>query len=171
MRVCGIDPGKTGALALIENGTLREVLKMPETPADTFNVLEAWLPDFVALERIELRPTFWVDKKTGEEKRSLLKSSAMLAGAAGELRGMLVALRVAFDEPRPQTWQKALGIPAKSGKAGALKLAQSLFPDAKVFQYAADAVCLAAWAARQKRDVVIVPADATIPIDPNDLPF
>lgn len=48
----------------------------------------------------------------------------------GELEGLLVALKRGYDKIRPQTWQKACNIPAKSGKKGTHEVMSRLYPSA-----------------------------------------
>ena len=48
----------------------------------------------------------------------------------GELEGMLATLQLGYDKIRPQTWQKACNIPAKSGKKGTHEVMSRLYPNA-----------------------------------------
>lgn len=165
-RTLGIDPGRTGGLALLEADGTATALKMPATAGE----LLAWLREhtgaqyagtydpksavatteltreqvsIVVIERQEPRPTIWIDKKTKKPQRAILKSTVLLYGGYRELLGILSALGLRVEDVRPQAWQKAMGIPAKAGKPGLKRRAEQLFPDVKVTNWNADALLLA----------------------------
>lgn len=83
-------------------------------------------------------------------------STFSIADGYGLWRGLLLGLEVPFEVVRAQAWQKALGIPPKSGKAGPAELASRLWPDAPLrgpkgglLDGVCDALCIAEWSRRQ----------------------
>lgn len=157
----GIDPGVNGGLAAIFNGNV-EAIPMPETERDLFEWLSQWYSiDTVAVvEEQWPRPTFFGGKN------SILKSTCLLYGHYTLIRGMLTALKVKFEEQRPQEWLKGLSIPSgkkrevesKDWKKHLRGKAQQLFPDLPVWEEKralgrqlaiSDALLIAEWCRRK----------------------
>ena len=135
MRVfVGIDPGLTGGLAaLTEEGEIVDVIPMPRLGGSTgplaFNDIKLWFAGiknghtvYAAIERVSVRP------------REGVRSVLTIGTNWGFLKGMLVAIGAKHEEPTPQQWKKALGLPKrtgaerKKGKQDAAVLATQLFP-------------------------------------------
>lgn len=64
MKILGIDPGKSGALALLQTfqfsgvqERLVEVEDMPSTPHSLISMVKGWEPDVVVVEQVASRPT------------------------------------------------------------------------------------------------------------------
>jgi crossover junction endodeoxyribonuclease RuvC len=142
----GIDPGRTGAAALIhQDGCI--VADWPGCPAGAADLLTAWRfeyeIDLVALERVHAMP------KQG------VASTFTFGQNFGQWEGIIAALSLPCLQPTPQDWQKGL-IRKSDGadaKARALSVARRLFPDADLSRKKdhgrADALLLAWWARRQ----------------------
>lgn len=127
--VIGIDPGFHGGIAKLNvNGKIMSVMKMPDTPKDIFETLEALIDDdsVVYLE----------DVGQGMPGQSS-SATAKFARHNGHLEMALIALRVPFVKVRPQTWERsyALGKSSdyekKTWKNRLKQRAQELFPDVK----------------------------------------
>ena len=142
----GIDPGKTGAAALIHrDGCV--VADWPGCPAGAADLLTSWRFDYeidlVALERVHAMP------KQG------VASTFSFGQNFGQWQGVLAALAFPYLQPLPQEWQK--GLVTKSdgadSKARSLAVARRLFPDVDLSRKKdhgrADALLLAWWARRQ----------------------
>jgi crossover junction endodeoxyribonuclease RuvC len=139
----GVDPGKTGAVALIhEDGEL--VADWPGSPAGAADILTAWRLEYrvelVALELVHSMP------KQG------VKSTFTFGQNFGQWEGILAALRLPHVLTRPQEWQRGL-VRLSDGpdtKARSLAAARRLFPDAELSRKRdhgrADALLLAWWA-------------------------
>lgn len=130
----GIDPGLTGGLAAIsEEGQIVDITPMPRLGGSTgplcFYDIKVWFSGirnghtiYAAIERASVRPK--------EGVRSVLT----IGTNWGFLKGMLVAIGAKHEEPTPQQWKKALGLPKragaerKKGKEDAAVLATQLFP-------------------------------------------
>lgn len=142
----GIDPGKSGAAALIfEDGEI--VADWPGDATGAADLLTSWRLEFqvvlVALERVHAMPGQGV------------KSMFTFGQNFGQWEGILAALSLPCLQPTPQEWQKGL-VKASDGadtKTRALTVARRLFPDAdlnlKKHHGRADALLLAWWAKSQ----------------------
>ena len=134
MRVVGIDPGLSGAVAsaIIEPGSGAaigvEVHDLPVTdfvdqrkvpdPVGLYDLLRVLHPDLIVLEHVEARPG-----------RGSVSSWRFASGFGATL----AACQLATDGPRvhlvrPSLWKSALGL--SSDKADSLAAARSAFPSA-----------------------------------------
>jgi crossover junction endodeoxyribonuclease RuvC len=118
----GIDPGKSGAMALLGNGAYREVRDWDGGPTMA-QALSLWLDLYpvalVGLERVHSMP------KQG------VRSTFSFGENFGWWQGALDAFRAPWRAVTPQAWMKGL-VPPKRGptdKPGLL-VAERLFPDA-----------------------------------------
>lgn len=157
MIVLGIDPGWSGAIAMIErreNGSrCTRVWKMPETDvgiAELAKKLAAFEPNGTVLELVNCRP--------GEAQPNVWK----FAGNFFAWKMALLLVGIEYDLVVPQTWQKefALIVPginqipdrklrekAKRDKKGLNKAeAQRQFPNLKVTLANCDALLIARFA-------------------------
>lgn len=123
----GIDPGKSGAIALIGPGGI-EILDCPvfkaggkahtspAAMAAVLSQLEA-AQCFAALERVASRP--------GQGVVSVFSFGENF----GAWQGILAALKIPHELPRPQEWQKALMAGTAKDKDAAIAAAARLFPE------------------------------------------
>lgn len=163
MHYIGIDPGKSGGLALLnQDGTVAAVTKMPDTERDLCDWLETWQdagqgsgsngadhgirPIKAMLERVNAGA--WGAGKGGQK---MGVSSAFTFGMGyGVLRGVLTALRIPFDLVSPQKWQGEIGCLTKGQKNVSKAKAQQLFPNVKVTHANADALLIAEYCRRSE---------------------
>lgn len=162
----GIDPGEKGAIATIVGGTVT-LTKMPATDGDIWCQLGIWKqlkevtyearpPNWhhrlvlCVVERIDPRPTEWMDKKTGKWTQSILKSTCTLYGCYCTVTALLLAAGIPHEVVGPKEWQKALGLrrKKKGEKPSAWKnylksQAQALYPTEKITLDTCDALLLA----------------------------
>lgn len=141
----GIDPGKSGAIALItRDGQL--VTDWPGDAAGAAELLLTWRLEYnvelVALERVGSMP--------GQGVKSMFSFGENF----GTWQGILAALGIPYVMPRPQEWQKGLVIAGDGdAKARSLAVARRLFPDAELDRKKdhgrADSLLLAWWARKQ----------------------
>lgn len=101
----GIDPGKTGGLAVLHNGGRSvHAEPMPPTTLDLYKLLDGFSQDvdFACLEQVNSMP--------GEGH-----AGAFTFGTGyGMLQMGLTATGIPYEFVTPRTWQKALGIKAKA---------------------------------------------------------
>ena len=136
MKICGVDPGLSGALAFVEldeNGEVAEALTldMPTTffvderlvpcPRGLLEFFQSEKPDLIVLEHVESRP----GRGSVSEWRFAQGFGALLAVAqthagARDARVHLV---------RPRLWKEKLGL--NSDKNLSLATARTLFPSAE----------------------------------------
>ncbi len=135
MRVVGIDPGLTGAVACVRyldraltDWRVEAVHDMPVTSAldgrpmpdavAVYDLLRTMNADLVILEHVEARP----GRGSSSSFRFAQGFGAVLAAAQLSVEGQRVHL------VRPRVWKGALGL--DSEKAKSLALARTEFPDA-----------------------------------------
>lgn len=159
MRILGVDPGGTGALALIEpDGMSVRVEDVPtlkvsrgrgqKTEIDVWTlagVLEEWAPDACYFERVH-----------GQEGDGV--SAAFNFGrAAGAVEALVKARGARFVFVAPFKWKKEMGLVGKA-KDDSRALAMSLWPsEAESFRLKkhdgrADAALIAEYGRRDMRD-------------------
>jgi hypothetical protein len=137
----GIDPGASGAIAIIWNGELKTV-RMSNTEHDVSDFLSYWhnqtgCTSFAFLEKVHSMP------KQG------VSSSFKFGASYGFLKGLLVGMQIPFEEVSPQKWQKAMGCMTKGDKNVSKQAAQRLFPEEKVVHATADAMLIAEYCRRE----------------------
>ena len=143
----GIDPGKTGAMAIIyESGEVVE--DWPGSAAEAAEIMREWRLTYavqlVALERVHAMP------KQG------VSSTFSFGENFGIWQGIIATLAIPHLQPTPQEWQKGIvrKSDGKDAKERSLAAARRLFPDAELSRKKdngrADAL-LMAWWARQAR--------------------
>ena len=146
--IIGIDPGKTGAIAIIHRDELQLLAKLPDR-----RVLSDWLSDWQTF-----RPRVYVEHvsaggRLNAEGRTMGASSAFTFGVGyGTILGIIAAHRMLLDLVRPQRWIADMGL-TRCGKDAHAAMARQLHPDAKVHKYAADAVLIAEWGRRQVTEI------------------
>lgn len=129
MRILGIDPGVTGALAVWEEGKIASFLDMPTTSHTTSTEIDG---------RILWEHLTWlqamqpVDHGFLEETHAMPKTGSQGNYSQGMAKGVIVtALRCAsvpFTRVTPAAWKAKSGLRGKD-KPAALFLARELFPD------------------------------------------
>jgi crossover junction endodeoxyribonuclease RuvC len=148
--IIGVDPGLTGALALLSHHGLQAVHDIPTMikgngegavknqvdPGALSDLLRAWIEGKDKNEimvMIESQgPVRLPPRKKGGSPRILGGASAFsLAYTAGVIEGVVTALRLPRELVTPSVWKKALGLTAKGAdkKALARAMAQRYYPE------------------------------------------
>lgn len=137
--VCGIDPGITGAIAILDGEQLMECWDMPtvkRSAAKSSNkqevnaaalaaILRGRRPALVYVERVNAMPNT-------ATKRGMGAASAFNFGDSfGRIIGVLAALEIPYDLVHPQTWKKRAGL-IGADKDFSRTLAQQLYPAAEL---------------------------------------
>ena len=146
MRFVGIDPGKNGGFALLDNGNAH-AWKMPETEKDVqdlFEELALGEKVFCLIEEVHAMP--------GQGVVSMFSFGRNY----GMLRAMLVANYIPFETVTPQTWQREYGLTNRHWSITVKKnhhkaRAQELFSHIKMTHALADALLIAEYARRNSK--------------------
>lgn len=143
----GIDPGLSGGIAILnQDGSVKEVVAMPDTPRDIYEFLFSYRED----SRCVLE-----DVGHGMPGQSS-KATATFARHNGHLEMALLALGIPTEKVTPQKWIKVYQLKKKKEQdknewKNILKAkAQSLFPQLgkKVTLKTCDALLIAEYARR-----------------------
>lgn len=107
----GIDPGKAGGLALIDDlGRLVEVVNSPETLSLRADLLSGWDDLYpirlAALERVHGAAHTFKAKKDGSRVRMSAQGAFTFGADFGAWSAMLTMLKIPFILPTPVQWQK-----------------------------------------------------------------
>lgn len=148
MNYLGIDPGKSGAFALLDRqGKTIALHDMPPDLVQTVALVELLLEH--GAMRAALEQPFVGDKMG---KPSILS----FGQCVGDLRGVLAAFKIPFTMVKPQVWQKPFGVTGKSRGADSIGQCLKLYPTApliegsKRFDGRSDALLIARWLWRQE---------------------
>lgn len=136
--VLGIDPGISGASVFMasRHKLIHQKHDCSEHDLAQFILSNAGLQTYAFIEKVASRP--------GQGVRAMFT----FGQSYGFLRGMLVALDVAFEEVSPQRWQKAMGCRTGGDKKISYARAQQLFPHIKITHKIADAILIAEYGRR-----------------------
>ena len=124
MRIVGIDPGLSGAFALLVGDRLEEVRDMPTitvrgrgqiTAAGVVDAIVALNPDHVVIEQVGVMP------------RQGIASGFNFGYGAGILEGVVAALSRPLTMVRPNRWKQEAAVP--TDKNAARQMASRLWPD------------------------------------------
>ena len=135
--VMGIDPGKSGSIALINKDLIISTFPMKNmTEKDICDLINEYSDrtSYAAIERVWALPG---------------QGAAAMWGFAGNfftLKTSLYAFEYSFHEVLPRKWQTALGCLTKGDKNISKAKAQQLFPDVKVTHAIADSILIAYYA-------------------------
>lgn len=156
MYILGIDPGKSGGMALLDiDGKLElepfKFNKMTENDiANAFKLISCGkfkIHSYV--EKVHTMPYIRKDKKTGEIKKQGISSTGKFMRGYGFLLGCLSMTNFTVTHITPQTWQKELQCRSGGDKNVTKQRAQELFPSQKITHSIADALLIAEYGRRQ----------------------
>lgn len=133
----GVDPGKSGSIAAIDDERRSVTLKLKD--ATERDVIE-WLTTVV-----DLTGAAAVIERVSSSPQMGVVSAFTFGKSYGFLRGVLVGLNIPFVEVTPQKWQKAMGCMSKGDKNVTKAKAQQLYPGEKITHANADALLLATY--------------------------
>lgn len=153
IRFIGVDPGKAGGIALVEENDPHTSVnaiawKMPETERDVFDLLS----ELVA--RGDVRAAY-IEKVASSPQMGV--ASAFTFGMGyGAIRMALIAANIPFELVAAGVWQRTMGCIMKGNtELGKNKnitkaRAQQLFPDLKITHALADSLLIAEYGRRQE---------------------
>jgi crossover junction endodeoxyribonuclease RuvC len=118
----GIDPGASGSMCIL--GTDNSIVFVDFSKTNLRGYIDA-LPstDDILMAAVES-----VHSMPGQGVKSVFSFGQRL----GELEGMLQTRGIGYEKPTPQIWQKALSIPAKSGKEGTHSVISKIYQNAEL---------------------------------------
>lgn len=143
--ILGIDPGATGAIAVLYDTGAHNVWDMPTNPHDLYGLLEtiireAGRANMAYLERAQAMP-----------KQGVVSMFNYGVGY-GQILGILAACSVPYTLVAPGVWKRALGLTGKPKDASRV-MARQLFPAAPLGRGKdhgrAEALLIAEWGRRQ----------------------
>ena len=147
MLFIGIDPGASGGIAALgDTGVVRAISNRPETCRDLLDFLVKISEGQDAHAMLEKAVPF---SRPRPGHGMIGTSTAFKIGIGyGELRAMLTAARIPFDEVAPQTWQKEMNSKTGGDKNVSKRRAQELFPGQHVTHATADALLISEYCRR-----------------------
>jgi len=133
----GVDPGKSGAVAVIDDTQC--VIYLEDMPVVGSNFVPAALRDLflsflpIPASPVSEIPLGFVPLLTVVEKQQVFpKQGAVSAFSTGEgfglIIGILTTLNWSFIVVRPTAWQRELAVSGEDTKAASINRAYSLFP-------------------------------------------
>ena len=136
----GIDPGKSGAMAIVwpDGQPATGVCRFDATPADQAD----WLLGF------DLTQAVAVMEKVSSSPQMGVVSAFSFGKSQGFLIGLLTAMKIPYHEVTPQKWQRAMGCMSKGDKNVTKHAAQKLWPHLKITHRDADARLIAEYGRR-----------------------
>lgn len=156
MIILGVDPGMSGALAVLPIGDDGHISAEPSafkfdslTERDIADLfwkcyLDSGEQLFAFIERVHSMP------KQG------VASSFKFGLSYGFLRGCLTTVGIPFEDVTPQKWQKLMGCMTKGDKNISKARAQQLFPRLKITHAIADALLIGECGRRMRMSTVTV---------------
>jgi Holliday junction resolvasome RuvABC endonuclease subunit len=137
----GIDPGKSGAMAIVwgDGQPAMSVCRFYATYADQAE----WLSGFDLTD-----PVVAVIEKVSSSPQMGVVSAFSFGKSQGFLLGLLTAYKIPYHEVTPQKWQKAMGCMSGGDKNVTKHAAQKLWPHLKITHRDADARLIAEYGRR-----------------------
>ena len=131
MKVVGIDPGKSGGLALCEDGEVKEVIPMPTYLTEkTKNKKAKEMVDFVAVGKFikKHNPEVVYIERVGAMPGQGTVSMFSFGWSTGGLHGVCGALEIPVKLVGPRAWQKELMGDATHEKDDTINFVQTKWP-------------------------------------------
>lgn len=152
MQFIGIDPGKTGAVAIINEFRQGVVIPMPPTERDQRDLFAGIVKEYVGDERPPKRAIFGMEWEHAFPLRGVA-STWTFACHYGFLRGVLTGLDIPYEEIGVSAWMKASHLAKKvsqkpGSKAHIMARAKLWFPTFGITARNADAVLIAEYMRR-----------------------
>ena len=126
-RIIGIDPGASGAIALLVSGVLVSVHDMPTVTVERNKAQKRQVcPAGLSLLMQQLSPHKAIVEKVSAMPGQGVSSMFSFGRSVGIIEGVLAAKRIPVTFVTPQSWQKQSG--AAKGKDGSRQRVMELFP-------------------------------------------
>ena len=126
-RIIGIDPGASGAIALLVGRELVSVHDMPTVTVERNKAQKRQVcPAGLSLLMQQLSPHRAIVDKVGARPGQGVSSMFSFGRSVGIIEGVLAAKQIPVTFVTPQSWQKQSG--AAKGKDGSRQRVMELFP-------------------------------------------
>ena len=123
----GIDPGQSGAIAIVSNN--QKILLLEDWPGDEVQAAKIVRGTIVWAEGLQIRAA--IEKVSAMPKQGV--SSTFKFGCNfGIWKGILASFEIPFLEVRPQAWMKGVVSKKQDGKASSIAAAGRMFPAAEL---------------------------------------
>lgn len=132
----GIDPGKSGGIAVNFGSSVALTWKIPESETDI------WMVFNQEILSLDPKPRFAIIERVASSPGMGCVSAFTFGKGYGFLRACLIGNRIPFSEVSPAVWQRRLGCLTKGNKNISKAKAQQLFPGIKVTHNIADALLI-----------------------------
>lgn len=139
MLICGIDPGKKGAIAFYDStmDELIEIHDMPESVSEVAFLFVYGGPEAIDLVVIEEVSSMTYVDSSGQTRGQGSKASFTFGKGFGEILGVCAGLSLKVKLVKPSIWKRLMGL--SSDKSASRQLAREKFPsDASFFNRAKD---------------------------------
>jgi len=149
----GIDPGITGALALLNADGVVLLADLPVIRDKSLAWIDGGELQSLLINALQGRPCHAIVERVSAMPRQGVASSFAFGVGFGSVLGVLQALHFGIELVTPSTWKRALGLSAD--KRASLHKARLLFPSADLrlakHDGRAEALLLAHWAVSRSR--------------------
>lgn len=160
MIVLGVDPGLSGALALLDTDTgIFDIIDMPVHRLARNGKAKNELALYDLAAWITTKPDAAYVERVGSMPGQGVSSCFSFGKSTGAVLGIIAARQIPITEVAPVTWKRALGISSGAGKDASRALISRLYPkQAALFSRVkddgrADAALIALWGAQQRQKV------------------
>lgn len=141
----GLDPGVQGGMALLDaEAQFAVAYPWPDTERDLADLLAQYAP--------HIRMA-WLERVHAFPKQGVV-STFTFGRSYGLLRGLLIGLKIPFEDIAPTKWTRVLGLKGKgrrqTRKALHKSWAQQWFPALEITMRTCDAILIAEYGRRQR---------------------
>ena len=144
----GVDPGKSGSIAFIDNNTGKAwSFKLSDTDKDIVDGMR----DALSTQDNGAADAFAILEKVHSSPQMGVKSAFTFGQSFGKLEMILSCFDIRFEYVSPSKWQGDMKCRTKGDKNITKAAAQRLFPDLKIIHANADALLLAEYALRKAK--------------------
>jgi crossover junction endodeoxyribonuclease RuvC len=127
VRIAGIDPGQTGAIAIMErDGTLVNVYDMPVLSDGKRKIVDGH--EVLRILDNEDVDTVYLEKAQTMPGQGISSSGHYMKGA-GIIEGIIIALGTAYELIHPATWKRAVMRDMPKEKEASVIKVRQLYPD------------------------------------------
>ncbi len=153
MLIIGIDPGLSGALAILDaNGTAEAVHDLPVIRDGRLSWIDGGQMQSLLIEAVQGRPARVVVERVSAMPRQGIASAFNFGCGFGSILAIAQARQLPIELVTASTWKRALGL--TGDKRASLDKARLLFPTAELHlakhDGRAEALLLAHWALNRR---------------------